>query len=145
LFAILHLESSQCFAEGGIVDESSWSLWIDIGLVQDATPEEMAESTLGLQGELLELDVDAVMPPDAGPPPAGAKGLADGASGTLIVTLSDSAVLVALVGVLRSWVSRDRGRKITIRDGNDSIEVERAAEGEQARLIEAWLDRHAGD
>lgn len=58
------------------------------------------------------------------------------------MTLSDSAVLVALAGVLRSWVSRDRGRKVTIRIGEDSLEVTRASEQEQARLIEAWLERH---
>lgn len=73
---------------------------------------------------------------------AGAKGVADG-TGALIVSLSDSALLVALVGVLRSWISRDRDRKVTIRIGEDSVEVARASEQQQAQLIQAWLDRHA--
>ena len=115
----------------------------EIGVVLDADPEEVADTVVGLRGELLELDVEAVDRAVPGPAPAGAKGLADGSAGALIVTLSDSAVLVALVGVLRSWVGRDRSRKVTIRIGGDSLEVAGVSEQEQAGLIEAWLERHA--
>src|SRR6266446_4260979 len=52
------------------------------------------------------------------------------------------AELAALAGVVRSWVGRDRGRKVTVRIGEDSLEVTRASEREQAQLIEAWLGRH---
>lgn len=118
-------------------------LGLEVGVGPGATPEEVADSVLGLRDELLELDVAAVdQGVVAGLAPARAKGSAGGAVGTLIVTLSDSAVLVALAGVLRSWVGRDRGRKVTIRIGDDSLEVAGAAEREQARLIEAWLERH---
>jgi hypothetical protein len=110
--------------------------------VLDTDPEAAADSVLGLRDELLELDFDTVDRAVAGPAPAGSKGLPGDVS-TLIVTLSDSAVLVALAGTLKSWVSRDRNRKVTIRIGDDSLEVTRASEQEQAQLIEAWLDRHA--
>jgi Effector Associated Constant Component 1 len=110
--------------------------------VLGAGPEATADSVLALRDELLELDLDSVGQAVRGPVPPGAKGMPGGA-GPLIVTLSDSAVLVALAGMLKSWVSRDRNRKVTIRIGNDLLEVTRASGQEQARLIEAWLGRHA--
>jgi hypothetical protein len=117
-------------------------LRVEVTVGVGGDPEVAAEAVLGLRDELAELDVAAVDQAAAGPAPAGAKGLGESV-GALIVTLSDSAVLVALAGVLRSWVGRDRGRKVTVRIGDDSLEVTRASEQEQARLIEGWLGRHA--
>lgn len=123
------------------MDEVSPVLRVGIS-VADADPQAAARSVLRLQAELRELDMEAVDRVALEPAPAGAKGVADG-TGALIVSLSDSALLVALVGVLRSWISRDRDRKVTIRIGEDSVEVARASEQQQAQLIQAWLDRHA--
>ena len=97
-----------------------------------------------LRDDLLELDLDAVDRAAYGPPPKGARGLADGSVSTLIVTLSNSAVFVALAGVLRSWVSRGKGRKVTLRLGKDMIEVSAASADDQAKLIASWLEHHAG-
>lgn len=116
---------------------------VQIGLGAGRDAEELTDCVLGLREELLGLDVEAV---DQAPPrqaPAKAKGLADGDVGALVITLSNSAVLVALVSVLKSWVGRDRGRKVTIRLGEDSLEVGRASDRQQDRVIEAWLERHA--
>jgi hypothetical protein len=124
------------------VDSAFPVLRVEIGVVVDADPEEVADSILGLRDDLLELDVETVDRAGLRPAPAGARGPAEG-TGALIVTLSDSAVLVALTHVLRSWVSRDRGRKVTIRIGKDSLELTRASEQEQASLVRAWLDQHA--
>jgi len=96
-----------------------------------------------LRDEVRELDDVAVKEVAAGSVPVDAKGVADGA-GALVVTLSDSAVLVALTGVLRSWVGRERGRKIVIRIGEDSVEIENPSEEEQAELVRAWLGRYEG-
>jgi hypothetical protein len=127
---------------GGRVDVMLPVVWIGIGVAAGAGPEEGADSVLRLRDELLELDVEAVEQAVGGLAPARAKGPAGDAVGGLIVTLSDSAVLVALAGVLRSWVGRDRGRKVTISVGEDSLEVTGASRQEQARLIDAWLERH---
>jgi hypothetical protein len=108
-----------------------------------ASIDELAQVTAELREELLELDVDAVegvAGPEASPD---AKGASDNVE-TLIVALSNSAVLVALVGVLRSWISRASGRKITIKSGKDEITVSGASAEDQERLIKSWLDQHTG-
>jgi hypothetical protein len=115
----------------------------EVSVELDADPEEAAESVSALRSEVLELDIEAVDWAAARQVPAGARGMVDGA-GALVVTLSDSAVLVALVGVLRSWVSRDRGRKVTIRVGKDSIEVVNPSDRVEEQLVAAWLERHGG-
>ena len=104
---------------------------------------ELAELTAGLREELLELDIDTVegiAGPELSPGP---KGPASDSVGTLIVTLSNSAALVALMGVLRSWISRATGRKITIKRGKDEITVSGLSAEDQEKLIASWLDQHA--
>src|SRR5512142_4487 len=98
-------------------EELAISLRVEMDV--DVDIDELAELTAGLREELLELDVDAVegtAGPEASP---GAKGPASDSVGTLIVTLSNSAVLVALAGVLRSWLGRASGRKVIIKRGKD--------------------------
>jgi Effector Associated Constant Component 1 len=124
---------------GGLVS----LLRVEVGAGTGADAEELDRLLRGLRRELLELDVGAVEWAAGGPVPAGAKGVGGADAGALVVRLVDSAVFVALAGVLRSWVSRDRGRKVTIQVGGDFLEVTRASEQEQARLIEAFLDSHA--
>ena len=51
----------------------------------DADLEEIDRLTSDLREELLELDVDSVSPPSAGPAPPGSKGLELAAIGTLLV------------------------------------------------------------
>jgi hypothetical protein len=119
----------------------SW-LQVEIDAGADADDTELAELSAGLRTELLELDVDAVMPGPGVPPPKGAKGLDAGAAGTLLVSLSDSAVVVAFVGVLRSWVSRSQGRRVRIQAGKDVLDLTRVSAEEQAKIIASWLDRH---
>jgi hypothetical protein len=97
---------------------------------------------LGLRNRLLELDVETVDRVAGPPAPPGARGSADVAE-TLVVTLSNSALLVAVVRLLQSWISRGKGRRVTLRLGDDMIEVDAASAEQQARLIEIWADRHA--
>jgi hypothetical protein len=120
------------------------SLVIEIGADPGISAEELAQLSEWLRDDLLELDLDAVDRAAHGPPPKGARGLADGSVSTLIVTLSNSAVFVALAGVLRSWVSRGKDRKVTLRLGKDMIEVSAASADDQAKLIASWLEHHAG-
>jgi hypothetical protein len=115
----------------------------EVSVIVDADPEVAEDSLLGLLDELAELDAASVARALDRSVLPGAKGM-DAGTGALIVTLSDSAVLVALTGVLRSWVGRDRGRKVRIQLGDDLLEVTRASGEEQARLVEAFLGRHGG-
>jgi Effector Associated Constant Component 1 len=120
------------------------SLRVEVDAGPGTSAEELAQLCGWLRDELLELDVDAVDAARGGQPPTGTKGAAESIAGTLIVTLSNSTVLVALAAVLRSWVSRGKGRKVTIRLGEDLIEVSEASAEDQARLIESWMERRAG-
>ena len=63
----------------------------------DADAEEIAEATLQLRRELLDLDVDAVEVPRAGEPPPGTRAVDVAALGALVVSLADPQLLGAVV------------------------------------------------
>jgi hypothetical protein len=118
-------------------------LRVELDAGPDADTEELEHLSVGLRDELLELDVDAVVRTPGRSAPAGAKGPVADTAGTLLVAISNSAVAVALVGLLRSWVGRAGGRKVTVSLGEDQLEVTRVSADDQAKLIAAWLDDHA--
>jgi len=123
------------------ITERQW-LRIEIGAAQDSDAEELDRDTGELRAELLELDIDDVQSVEGEAAPAGAKGPASDAVGTLIVTLSDSAVLVALVGLLKSWVARDRRRTVMIQLGKDKIKADQVSAEEMTKIIESWMKKH---
>jgi hypothetical protein len=116
-------------------------LRIEISGDLDTDADELDQSLLRLRDELLELDVDAVDRIAGSTAPPGAKGSAE-LAGTLAVTLSNSAVLVALVRVLQSWIGRGKGRRVAMRLGDDIIEVSETSAEQQAKLIESWVEHH---
>jgi membrane-associated two-gene conflict system component 1 (EACC1) len=111
----------------------------------DSDAEELDRLSLELREDLLALDVEAVERAEVQGLPTGAKGSGPGAAGTLIITLANSTVVVALIGILRSWLSRGSGRKVQVRFGGDTILVTDASAEEQAKLIEWWIDAHTGN
>jgi hypothetical protein len=113
---------------------------IDAG--QDADDEELARLSRQLRAELLDLDVERVDYAE-GTVPDGAKSGTAVSLGTLVVTLSDSAVLAAAVGVLRAWVRRGSGRKVTVTLGRDKLEIKGTLDEREAGLISKFLDQHA--
>ena len=118
-------------------------LQIQIGEAQDTGAEELDDATVRLREELLELDVEAVERPAAGPAPPGSRGLEIAALGTLLVTLAHEALPVVLATVAR-WVSRHGERSVTIELDGDRIEVSGASAEDQRRLVDAFLARHSG-
>lgn len=58
---------------------------------------EIAEATLQLRRELLELDAEAVDVPGAGEPPPGSKAVELAAIGVLVVTVAQSPLLAEMV------------------------------------------------
>jgi hypothetical protein len=74
-----------------------------------ADPEHLAELTVWLRQELAELPVESVrlVEVDA---PAGAKSGGGIALGQLLVAMSGSSVLVALVQTLKDWTRRHEQR-----------------------------------
>jgi len=116
---------------------------VGIGAGPDVDAEEMARLCRWLRDELLDLDIDR-LDDVTGDVPSGAKSGTAISLGTMIVTLSDSAVLAAVVGVLRGWVRRGADRKVTIQLGKDRLEIRGTLDEREAGLIARWLDQHGG-
>jgi hypothetical protein len=110
----------------------------------DADAEDVAEATIQLRRELLELDVDAVEIPSAGEPPPGTRAAELVALGALAVTIAKSQLLPAVVAVIQSWLSRSRHRSIKLELDGDVLELTGLSSDEQRRLTDEWLRRHKG-
>ncbi|MEO3812117.1 hypothetical protein ABGB17_24235 [Sphaerisporangium sp. B11E5] len=108
----------------------------------DGDPEELAELTGDLRGELLDLDdVLSAGPPPPEDVPGTAKGLG-AVVGWLVVQLGTLEGLRAVVDAVRSWVSRS-GRTVEISIDGDTLKLTAVTAEQQQRIIDAWLARHA--
>jgi len=116
-------------------------LGIQVG-EHDADPEEVAEATLQLRRELLDLDVGAVEVPRAGEAPPGTRGVELAALGGLVVNMAKPELLGAVIAAVRSWLSRSRQRSIKLALGDDVLELTGVSSDEQRRLADEWLRRH---
>jgi hypothetical protein len=123
------------------VNESAVQLTIEIAVDQDSDETELGRTSQQLRQDLLRLDVDNVVRAPAAQAPLSAKGGETGISNILILTLSNSTVLVAIVGTLGAWIKRRGGRRVRVRLGTNEIEIDNASAEEQAKLIESWINR----
>ncbi len=124
---------------GGSVSTMSIAIELEPGV--DA--EELDQQLRWLREELLELEVESVNRVSGDTAPDGAKAPAADLASTLIIAFSNSAVLAALVGVVRTWLSRGLGRRVKLQIGADSIEIEGLSAVDQEKLIEQWIARNA--
>jgi hypothetical protein len=108
----------------------------------DAEAEEVADATMQLRRELLDLDVSAVEVPQAGEPPPGTRAVELAALGALAVSIAKPELLTAVVAVVRSWLSRSQHRSIKLVLGGDVLELTGVPSDEQRRLTDEWLRRH---
>jgi hypothetical protein len=104
--------------------------------------QQLDDLTRRLRDELIELDV-AVDGVRAGDAPAGARSIELAAVGTLLVTLSQSAVLAAIVNAVATWLGQRRQRTVKVEVDGDVLELSGAASPEQRELLDAWLGRRA--
>ena len=101
--------------------------------------DELDRLTHQLREELLLLDLENVTLGRDVREPDGTKGDAI-AIGTLIMTLGNSAVLVAACQVVRAWVTRGKARHATIKYGkNRTLDITGATAAQQQKLIDAFL------
>ncbi len=107
----------------------------------NADDRQLDELTRRLREELLALDV-AVDPGRAGAAPAGAKSVELAALGTLVVTLSQSPVLAAIVNAISAWLVQRRQGTVKVDVDGDVLELSGRAEPEQRPQADAWLRRH---
>jgi hypothetical protein len=109
-----------------------------------ADAEETDSLGRSLRRELRSLDVDAVAAVAAGEAPAGSKGIDAAAATELLVTLSASGgVLALVVGTVKDWLARRTGgHRITLTVDGDTLELDGASPAERARLIDTFVRRH---
>jgi len=124
------------------VDGAGVKLRIDVGVEPDADAAELDEATQQLRRELLELDVDGVERPSAGPPPPGTRAVEAALLGTLLVTATRELVS-AVVRAVTGWLGRRPGRSVKLEIAGDWIEVTDPSAEDQQRLIAAFLAHHA--
>jgi hypothetical protein len=118
-------------------------LGIQVELGPDADAAEIALATERLRRELLELDIDAVVPATGEEPPPGTRAGGGVELGALIVTAVSSGLFTMIVEVAREWLAGQRERSITLHIDGDVLELTGLSSGEQSRLTDRWLARHA--
>ncbi len=119
------------------------TLEIQLG-VEESDPQELAELTARLRRELLELDVASVDQAVAGEPPEGAKAVDLMVIGSLIVNLGRSAgALTSVVRAVQGWLGSQPARTVKLQLDGDSIELTGVKSGDQQKLIDLWIERHA--
>ncbi|MFI1678103.1 hypothetical protein [Streptomyces sp. NPDC020607] len=110
----------------------------------DAEAEEVERLLTRLRAELRGLDIDALhLRPDS-TPPEGAKAVDPVTVGAVVLALSaPGGALVALVGTLQDWLSRQSAaNRISITIDDDTVELEHATPDERRQLIELFVHRH---
>jgi hypothetical protein len=125
------------------MEERSTALGIQVGFGPDDDAEQVAEATLGLRRELLELDVDAVDVPRTGEAPPGSRAAEVAALGALVVTVAQSGLLTPVVAAVQSWLARSPPRSVKLELDGDVLEVSGVSSRDQQRLVDEWLRRHA--
>lgn len=121
---------------------TSTLLQVQIASGNGSDERELNKLAQGLRGELLDLDVQSVERAPVAVVPDGVKSGGASLPDLLIISISNSTVLVAIVHLLQAWIGRGKDRKVTIKLGKDSLEVDAASPEEQAKLIESWIDWH---
>lgn len=124
------------------MDGASTSLQVQIASSHDGDEGELNELAQGLRRELLALDVESVERAPVTAVPDDAKSGGASLPDLLIVTISNSTVLVAIVHFFQGWIGRGKGRKVNIKLGKNSLEIDEASPEEQAKLIASWIDWH---
>jgi hypothetical protein len=124
------------------MDEQTSALGVQVVVGPDGDAEEIAEATLRLRRELLDLDIAAVEVPGSGEPPPGSRAVDVGALGALLVHLADPEMLAGVVAAVRSWLSGSSRRSIKLELDGDVLELRGVSSQEQRRLTDEWLARH---
>jgi hypothetical protein len=124
------------------MEEGPAMLGIQVEVGPDEDAEQVAEATLQLRRELLDLDVEAVELPRAGEPPPGTRAVELAALGALVVTAAKSQLLGPVVAAVRAWLAGAPQRSIKLELGGDVLELTGVSSKEQRRLTDEWLRRH---
>jgi hypothetical protein len=118
-------------------------LAIEIDAGSGSDDRDIEELSRSLSNELLELDVDRVVPA-AADAPSGAKAGDAVTWQTLLVTLSASGgVLTGIIAAVSEWLRRRRDPvTVVLKIGNDSLTLPTPTEEERRILVETFVQRH---
>jgi hypothetical protein len=108
----------------------------------DADAERLDTVAQGLRRDLLELDVDSVVPATAGEAPPGTRAIELAAVGALLVTVKGSVEVVSkVVTAIKSWLGSspapDRSLRMTV-DGR-SLVLTDPTDAQQQRLVDEYV------
>jgi len=119
-------------------------LIIDLNLGPDQDLRELERASVNLRSELRRLEgVEAVQPLSLGKAPVGSKVADPVSAGSILMTLAASGgVLTSLIGVLKDWLGRREGRKVSLQIGQDKLEITGFPTEAQKELIETFLRKH---
>lgn len=130
---------------GSCMSDHTIQIELTLNTAAGMAKEEKAELTQKLREELLSLDVETVDLVGVGKMPPGAKGIDPVLWGQLLLSLAASGgVLTNLINILPDWLNRHHQRSVTLKIGDDTLEVNGISSDEQQELIDAWLNRHGG-
>jgi hypothetical protein len=125
------------------MEERPATLGIQVEVGPDEDAEQVAEATLLLRRELLDLDVEAVELPRVGEPPPGTRAVELAALGALVVTAANSQLLGPVVAAIRAWLAGAPQRTVKLELDGDVLELTGVSSKEQRRLTDEWLRRYA--
>jgi hypothetical protein len=124
------------------MEEPRKTMGIQVAVGPDADAEAVAEATMQLRCELLDLDVESVEVPPVSAPPPGTRAVDITALGTLLVTIAQPELLTPVVAAIQSWLISSRQRSIKLEIEGDVLELAGVSSDEQRRLADEWLRRH---
>jgi hypothetical protein len=107
----------------------------------EADDQQLDELTKRLRDELVALNL-AVDPVAAGEAPPGAKSVEIAAVGALMLTLSQSSVLAAIISAVSNWLGQRRQRTVRLELDGDALKLTGHPSDDQRRAIDTWLRRH---
>ena len=111
---------------------------------RDADADEVDRSVRRLRVELKDLDVESVVTVTSENVPLGAKCVDPPTIGTLLVTLSATGgVFAVLIEAVRDWLARHAAaRRVSVTIDGDTIVLEKCSAQERSALIDAYIRRH---
>lgn len=110
----------------------------------DFDDQQLDDATRRLRTELLELDVEQVVEARGQAAPEGTRGVGAELVGQLIVGMGPGLVaLRQLLETVRSWRTQHHQVDISVRIGEDLIELTDASPETERQLVDAFIQRHA--
>jgi hypothetical protein len=122
--------------------ELQYELIITINPEPDSDSHTLSQDSEYLLEELRYVDFEELRRATAGSSPAGTRAPDAVTIGTFVGVLSSPVVLRSAAAVIQSWLERKKQGSVTLKIGDDSLELSSASSRERAALVESFLRRH---